>query len=229
MFSRVLRAGFLGVIGVVACAVVSGCAGKSKPDATVAVPAGRYPEAFEAAKDALREFQFELDRVDAAGGIVTTHARGSAGFATPWVPHTSGLEDAGRGFVERERRRAAVVFEAVGAGGTEGSEPSALLSSGKEPAVARVGVGDDALPIDLALEPLDTSGEVRARVRVWVERVYRPGRRVSSTSVRLSSFTSDPELREEGLEPAFAVTTREDEALGGRVAREIVLRMGPPR
>lgn len=182
------------------CAWISGCASKAKPDPTVSVPAGQYTVAFEAAKDALREFQFDLERVDAAGGIVTTHRRGSAGFATPWVPHSSSVSDMGEGFVERERRHAAVVFLPVGAA---------------EPVSAEA--GSDA-QIDYALQPIDTEAELTAKVHVWVERVYRPGRRVSAASVRLSSFTSDPELREEGLEPAFAVETREDPALGARLA-----------
>ncbi len=206
MLSRVASARFLGIVAALACAGLASCASKAKPDPTVAVPAGKYAEAFEVAKDALREFQFELDRVDAAGGIVTTHARGSAGFATPWVPHTSSLGESARGFVERERRRAAVVFEPTGT--TRPTADAGTATAEPQP----------NKPIDLALEPVNPDAEMTARVRVWIERVYRPGRRVSATSVRLSSFTSDPELREQGLEPAFAVETKSDDALEARLA-----------
>jgi hypothetical protein len=204
MLSRVALARFLGIVAALAAAGLASCASKAKPYPAVAVSAGKYAEAFEVAKDALREFQFDLDRVDAAGGIVTTHARGSAGFATPWVPHTSSLGESARGFVERERRRAAVVFQPAGA-----TLPDTAAGT------PETGLGK---PIDLALEPMNPEAEMTAHVRVWIERVYRPGRRVSATSVRLSSFTSDPELREQGLEPAFAVETKSDSALEGRIA-----------
>lgn len=222
MLSRVLVACFLGLIGL----ALGGCAGTEKVSTEVAVAPGRYAEAFEAAKDVLRDYQFDLDRVDAVSGVVTTHGRGSSGFATPWIPHGTSFGDGVSGAIERERRVAAVVF-------TSGAEE--VVAERKEVPEAEGGV-DKADAIEELLPgavpgagpgaaALDSTGEVRARVTVWVERVYSPGRRVSATSVRLSSFTSDPELREQGLEPSFAVQVREDAALGARLARDIGARL----
>lgn len=222
MLSRVLAACFLGLVGV----ALGGCAGAGKVSTEVAVAPGRYAEAFEAAKDVLRSYQFDLDRVDAVSGVVTTHGRGSSGLATPWIPHGSSFGDGVSGAIERERRVAAVVF-------TSGAGEASAAEGG----VDKVDAIDELLPgaipgagAGAGAAVLDSAGEVRARVTVWVERVYSPGRRVSSTSVRLSSFTSDSELREQGLEPSFAVQVREDAALGARIAREIGGRIrGDPR
>lgn len=73
-------------------------------------PGGGYQAAFEKAKDTLREAGFELDRVDARAGVITTHPRASAGFATPWT----GVEtDPGQmldGTFNAYRRTASVSF-----------------------------------------------------------------------------------------------------------------------
>ena len=62
------------------------------------------------------------------------------------------------------------------------------------------------------------SGNLTADVIVTVERLYRPGRRVDATSVRLTGFTSDPN-NGPGLGPpaAFAVEQRKDIALSLRI------------
>lgn len=70
-----------------------------------------YPAAFQAAKDLLREYEFELDRVDAEAGIITTHPRASAGFATPWIPHMTSPEGALEGYLQPERRIASITFD----------------------------------------------------------------------------------------------------------------------
>lgn len=206
MLCRVPAPIFVAALGV----LISGCA--SKPgNPVVGVPAGRFSDAFQAAKETLRDYRFELDRVDAAGGVLTTQATGSSGFATPWIPHTSTADDTIRGFIERERRWARVIFAAPG------TDPE----SGKVEAITARG-GTDFLPA----APINKEGELTARFEVRVERVYRPGRRVDSTGVRLVSFTSDPELEEQGLEPAFAVDTRADERLAARMAADLARRTG---
>lgn len=215
-----------GLASAAACAGLIGCAGSVPRTSGIDVPPGRYAEAFEAAKDVLRAHAFELDRVDAASGVVTTHARGSAGFATPWVPHSSTLGDAGRGFLDRERRRAVIVFEPANADLAAAPTGDTGASATPEPSKKPVGIDpDEALTLDRA-EPLDAAAPLRARVMVWVERVYRPGRRVGSTSVRLASFTSDPELKEQGLEPAFARPVRDDPGLESRMSQAIGARLG---
>lgn len=208
-------------VNTTAALLLGGCAGKTAPEPTLRVEPGAYPAAFEAAKDVLRAYAFELDRVDATSGVLTTHARGSAGFATPWVPHASSLGDAGQGFLDRERRRAAVVFEPAASETPAPMEPSGEAES----APTSTRFDPDVLSVLDRAGELDPDAALQARVIVWVERVYRPGRRVGSTSVRLASFTSDPDLKSQGLEPAFARPTRDDPGLEGRMLRAIEARV----
>ena len=239
-----------------------GCSAAPKhPPAVIEVPAGEYPKAFAAAKDALRDYAFELDRVDAVSGVITTHPRGSSGIATPWIPHTSTMQDTVRGLLERERRTVVVTFReggsAAGAATGEGehveaSAPTPASGSAENPpkndSAPTVAAGTSApTPAEgaakgasprkssepnpaLAFEPLaNPDGPLTVEVLVRVERVYKPGRRVDPTSVKLMSFSSDPELVAAHLEPAFATEERDDPALAANLAEymKIVLQGKP--
>ncbi|MDX2114212.1 MAG: hypothetical protein SFZ24_01145 [Planctomycetota bacterium] len=161
---------------------------------TFEVGAGRYAAVFESSKQALREFEFELGRVDARSGVITSAPRPSSGLATPWVPHLSGVGDALGGLTQFERREARIEFVPV------------------EERAAGPGAGAGASDLR------DEAAPLRGRVTVRVERVYQPGRRVDPTSVKLVSFTRDPEAVERGDEPRFITEVREDERLAARIA-----------
>ena len=55
-------------------------------------------------------------------------------------------------------------------------------------------------------------------MRVVLERIHRPGRRIDETSIFLSSQTEDPTLRERSMWPRYAVATIEEEELAARLA-----------
>ncbi|TVQ61862.1 MAG: hypothetical protein EA379_05880 [Phycisphaerales bacterium] len=73
---------------------LTGCASRANADAVPAfsVPAGAYTAAFDAARAALRDEGYTLDRVDARAGVITTRPRvepaiapsGAAGDADSW-------------------------------------------------------------------------------------------------------------------------------------------------
>ncbi len=67
---------------------------------------GAYEAAFDAGKDVLRDLGFELDRIDARAGVITTRSRAGSGLATPWIPTEEPLND----LAHRNRRRATLVF-----------------------------------------------------------------------------------------------------------------------
>lgn len=113
--SRSLVISLFALLGVASCA--------SRPAATeLRVTAAEYPRAFQAAKDVLRDASFELDRVDASAGIITTAPRPWAGFMTPWVPHATGGRSALEGFAQNERRVARVRFEPSDQANAESSD-----------------------------------------------------------------------------------------------------------
>jgi hypothetical protein len=84
--------------------------------------AEQYPAVFQATKDALRQYQFELERVDARGGVITTWPRQWAGMATPWIPHATDTNSAVVGLIQHELRSCRVTF-----GVEDGADPSVDL------------------------------------------------------------------------------------------------------
>lgn len=161
---RPLAASARPILPVLAAALaLAGCA--AIPTEThVLVPPGRYPDAFEATRDALRLMHFDLDEINARQGTITTLPRSSSGWATPWVDHASTADDASRGLAHRERRIARVTFL-----------PHNQIVSATSP--------DDLRTYN---------GEIILHVDVRIERLYNPGRRVDADSVRFANFTIDP-------------------------------------
>jgi len=83
-------------------ALLPSCAAPQRSP-TFDTAAGEYTRAFEAAKDELRAAGFELERVDARAGVITTRPSASAGLFTPLVrdEHTFGAEWDGAANAER--------------------------------------------------------------------------------------------------------------------------------
>ncbi|MFA6044670.1 MAG: hypothetical protein WC718_06770 [Phycisphaerales bacterium] len=79
--SLALRVVVLGLLGALA-ATLGGCNAAGPP--TFQVQAGDYQAAFNISREVLRDYQFDLERVDAAEGVITTADKSSAGLATPW-------------------------------------------------------------------------------------------------------------------------------------------------
>lgn len=163
-----------------------------------AVPADDYARVFQAAKDVLREHEFELGRVDAAAGVIATQPRAWAGFATPWIPFGASGRTTVEGFVQNERRAARVRFT------PPGGEPADL--------------------IDLRA----VNGEIAVRVEVEIQRVERPLRRPSVASARLTSYARDPAMESAGLQPSYAYLVGEDPDLAAQLARAIQDRSRTP-
>ncbi len=190
----------------VAALPLAGAAGcsSSEPRALFQIGSEDYPAAFDAAKDALRDHQFELERIDARGGVITSQALESAGLATPWIDHASTPRRAVEGLLNDEHRIARVVF-----------------------APPRDTPGAETLAFDLR----GYEGPVDGRVEVLVERTSRPGWRMDATSVRLGSTGRNVAAEQRG-EVAGRSPVGFDTALAGRIARAIRRAIGesiPPQ
>ncbi len=94
---------------VVYLLLLPGCA-TPKSDGTFTVPAGAYGAAIDATRDALRDYRFDLDRVDAAAGVVTTAGKWSSGLATPWDAEQSSIGQEWDDAMNRQQRRVRVTF-----------------------------------------------------------------------------------------------------------------------
>ena len=103
----------LTVLAASVAAGVSGCATTaSEADTRWTIASGTYSSWFDTAKDVVRESQFELGRVDARAGVVSSASAASAGYATPWLTYGMSSGDAALGgLMHRESRVVRVLFE----------------------------------------------------------------------------------------------------------------------
>jgi len=165
-----------------------------------------YPLAFDAARETLRNCRFTLDRVDARMGVISTEHKDTAGFATPWDGEQSTLEQEWDDFANLNGRRVRITFEPMSRPATE--DPRSQVVEGPP-------------PVDLR----EIDELIVARVLVFEERRARPGWRIDTQSIRHSTFTEDPELRERGMYPQYTVPTERDVLLEDRIAKEILKRL----
>ncbi|MEI7658755.1 MAG: hypothetical protein WCK33_11890 [Phycisphaerae bacterium] len=98
---------------VVVLAALAGCA-SSRPEPKVAIDAAGYSSGFDAAREALRSAGFELDRVDAQAGTITSQPRASSGLATPWDTQQTGMMQELSDLVNQQRRRVRITFTSAG-------------------------------------------------------------------------------------------------------------------
>ncbi len=175
--------------------VLAGCGTPPKSKGGFAVAPGRYDAAFDAARETLIERRFELERVDARAGVITTRPKPSSGLATPWDSEQTTLDQEVEDLFNRQQRLVRITFEPVAPGGIP--------------------------PDDLRAVP----GELTARVDVVVERLHRPGWQVEPGAVRFSTYAQDPALAERGMWPTYAVPFSQDPDLAGRLAAEIERRL----
>lgn len=100
----------------ISVAMLAGCsATRATPD--VAVAAGGYAAAFDAARETLRAHGFELERVDAASGVLTSAPKASAGLATPWDRDQTTLMQEADDLLNHQKRRVRITFGDPTSGG----------------------------------------------------------------------------------------------------------------
>lgn len=178
------------VLIAVALSGLWGCAAKGPADVEIA--SGRYAAAFEAAKSALVRSRFELDRVDARSGVITTRPKGTAGLATPWDVEQSSLRQEFEDLANEQTRRVRVTFTPPG--------------------------GD---PVGPAEDLRAAEGPLVARVEVSVDRVRHTGLVLDPTAVRLSRAAQSQSMTERGLFPRYSVPFSRDDEWARRVADRI--------
>ncbi len=181
--------------------MLGGCAKPRNPSPMVELQPGRYEPAFAAAKQVLIDARFDLDRVDARAGVITTTAKPTSGLATPWDGEQSSLGQEVEDLLNRQFRRVRITFE-----------PQAA-----EAATAPTPPHQDAAVPDMRLQ----AGALLCTISVSVERLRRPGWRLETSSVRQSSFYYDPEWGNRAIWPQYTVPFAQDHRLATRLAGRI--------
>jgi len=111
---------------------LGGCASNGPTE--LAVEPGDYSFAFDAARHVLRDARFELERVDARQGTITTASKPTAGLATPWDVEQQTIGQEMEDLIEHQQRKVRITFEPAG-----GAAASDLIDDPK-PTVMRVRV-----------------------------------------------------------------------------------------
>ncbi len=126
------------LLAILAALALGGCASTPDEPAEFVIEPGGYGAAFAAAKEALIDARFELDRVDALAGVITTHPKPTSGFATPWDGEQSDLSQEWEDLINRQLRRVRVTFDSD-------APPSADRREAAGPMTGRVEVTIDRL------------------------------------------------------------------------------------
>lgn len=191
------------LLGAMSATMLTGCVGGGTragsidervefvDDASVRVAPGDYADAFERARDALRRAGFEIDRVDAGAGEITTAPMpGLAAWKSPLL-------------------RRAGVAEALSPEGWHATTVEARASfTPTEEADRGADLRDATAPLTLRFEVVE-------------RREHRPGRRIDTTSVVYASTFSDRGYGVQGMEPGFTVATRRNLDAELLLAREV--------
>lgn len=197
-------------VGIAASALsgtLGGCAARDA-SATFAVEEGSYDRAFLVTRDVLRDANFEIERVDAVRGVITTRARGDAGFFTPWTGYQLDAASAFEGSLNQQRRRVRVAFIPVA------------------DEAAYAGGGGDQDRIGSQLDQVASRGPWTAYVDVGVTRMQTYGLRPPPRAVLLSSVSVDPIAQAQGVSTIYEVPVSQDTAMAAAITRRIRTRLG---
>lgn len=194
-------------LACVAVAPLSGCA-SSEPTEELAVAATDYDAAFVAVREVLRDYRFDIDRVDARAGVISTTPKSTAGFATPWDGEQQTLGQEWEDLTNRQQRTVRVIFEPGSA--RLGRETGPTPQSAPGPARADIRTLDEPIGI---------------RVEVIVDRINRPHFRGETENLRSSTYAREPALRARDMQPNYAVPRDRDrlfeQTLLGAIERKL--------
>lgn len=189
--------------------MLAGCSASGPPRFGVAPGADSYAVAFDAAREVLRARFYQLERVDAQAGVITTAPKPTAGLATPWDPDQSSPGQEVEELFNQRTRTVRITFERSAPDGEAAAAP---------------GAGPTEFVLDAAgVAPLVG----RVQVTIWQRQVTHL--RLNARSVNLTSQTADPVLVGQGVGARFDVPIERDDRLASRIAREIEARMKSDR
>jgi hypothetical protein len=161
---------------VAAALAATGCTTSEGPD-VLAIDAGRYDQAFNAALEVTGDLHMPAVMRDRRGGLIETDAAIAPSLIEPWAFQGDSFERLASQTVSLQRRRTR--FEFIPAGFTEPIEPPADELAGPDLLELR------ERPRDLTTldEPLEL------RVWVYIEQATKPGIRYDTWSRRNTTRT----------------------------------------
>jgi hypothetical protein len=127
--------------------MLTGCSARGTGE--FLVPAGRYDQAFVAARETLRDFRFTPERIDAQAGIITTRSKPTAGLATPWDAEQSTPGDEVGDWLHRRTRSVRIEFDPAAPGDAPAHVRVTLARvAGAAPRVSSKAVSLETYPVN---------------------------------------------------------------------------------
>lgn len=115
------KLGTLLAAAAAACLTLGGCASAVDHSGQFTFATNDYTAAFDTTRDVLRSYRLDLDRIDAAAGVISTAPEFSPGLLQPWSPLQTGLGDEWEDTLNHQSRAVRVTFEPDGAESMRGS------------------------------------------------------------------------------------------------------------
>jgi predicted nucleic acid-binding Zn-ribbon protein len=168
--------------------------------------ASSYPAVFDAAREEIRGARFELNRVDARNGVISTELKETGGLATPRDFEQQSLGQEWQDLLNDQLREVRVWFRPVG----------------EEPARE----ADEVDPGADLRAMASGGGEIEATVEVILHRRRQPGWQVETESIRRSGKYTTPEFGRRQMYAGSTTPIRRDDDFARELARRIVERAG---
>jgi hypothetical protein len=152
----------------------TGCTAATGPSRLTIQPS-EYTEAFDAAVSAVRSHGLEPRIMDRRSGVIETDAIQTPSLLEPWAWQGTDRDLALLNTLGNTQRRIRIEFS-----------PSAGVPLARTP--AQTLESPDLLGLTINEDLTHTDHPIDARVWVWVERTYRPGRKLSSWTLSKTTY-----------------------------------------
>jgi hypothetical protein len=124
-------------VGVVLVGLTLGGCSSKATSPEFQVGSGQYGAAFDATREVLRDYRFQLERVDAQQGVITTQPKATAGLVSFWDREQSTLGQEADDLVNNQSRVVRVSFENAAGPAEAAVDASGLLKARVEVTVFR--------------------------------------------------------------------------------------------
>ncbi|MEM7754061.1 MAG: hypothetical protein AAF297_00320 [Planctomycetota bacterium] len=185
---------------------LAGCRAPETPR-TFTFAAADYPRVFEITQETIRDYRFDLARIDARSGIITTDLKPTAGLATPGDLEQQTLGQEWQDLVNDQLREVRVWFRKTdtdaGSAAPDGTSPGPALRPQSDLTQAR---------------PDET---VEATIEVTIHRRRYPGKQVETERVSTSRNWQSRQLSQRQLRNATPIPLRRDDDFAKRLSERI--------
>lgn len=177
------------MLAVGAVALLVGCA-SPRGGVSFTVPAERYDETMNAARETFLDARFMLDRVDARAGLVETQPKPTAGLATPWDTEQANLGQEWSDLLNQHERVARLIVEPVerSGGTTNVTTVTGPLQATVEVIVYRTrrsGWRVDTETISRSTHSRDMLGPARGQPNVFAQAIARDDKLAEALAQRI--------------------------------------------